>query len=374
MLIVDERNIIQTELVGKGFDLFDYFENTKVSDLKSFCLLPLKRRSDLLLVDAETVRTQPELLEKFKSVMNTFSGIIFFYDQENKKSQDWLTLEASLLQKIIGDYSFPMSQLRWTILSNQLQFFWNNCEEQRYLQKHIAKFSQELDQLLQTTESEVNKAKKIHEILIPKRNEELKGIHFISKYAVGEGGGSEFFDLHSVGNKIFLIVMSCQSYLVSSALLSILGTQKQTGFEPNKFLKDAQDEIENIGHTRRRKSDTDLLVLEIDSTSLQMSAWGDSKVELYSQKTGKVFKMTDSETYRLSRGEKIIVFSSGFLFNWSQRASKQEMTSFLKQNEHLRLSELLTEMFFQLKKENTALAKDSTVLMMEIKRHGIHQI
>ena len=36
MIILDERNFLSKELSSKGFEVFDFFENHVVMDLKSF--------------------------------------------------------------------------------------------------------------------------------------------------------------------------------------------------------------------------------------------------------------------------------------------------------------------------------------------------
>src|SRR5690606_11849978 len=115
----------------------------------------------------------------------------FIHDHSNEKAQAWVTNEGAFLPKIIGEYSLPMSQLHWTILSNQLQFIWTLLEDQKKLQKHMVQFSLELDQVLQNAEVEMNKAKKINEVLVPRRKEEIKGITFSNKYLAGDGGGGE---------------------------------------------------------------------------------------------------------------------------------------------------------------------------------------
>lgn len=375
MIILDERNYLKPELESKGFGVFDFFDNHQVLDVKSFTKLELKRRSEFLLVDTQTLLNHPEAQETFKSILNTFIGAVFFHDHANEKAQAWVQNEGAFLSKIIGEYSLPMAQLNWTMLSNQLQFFWSLIEDQRMLQKHMAQFSLELDQVLQNAEVEMVKAKRIHETLVPRRNDEIKGITFSNKYAAGEGGGGEFYDLHQTPAKIYQILVSSQSYLISSAILGILGQQREKTFNPEQFLKEARAEIETINGAKKKKSEVDLLVLELDLTTLTLTPYSESKAELYSRSRGKI-DLEQGHAIPLSKGEKLIVFSPGFLFNWKEGLPDKKIPEFLKANADLASADMLSEFFFQLKegKETEFLKKDATVVMMEVNRHGIHKV
>lgn len=376
MIILDERNYLKPELESKGFSIFDFFENHQVMDLKTFNTLELKRRGEFLLVDTQTLLNQsPAVQENFKSVMNTFLGSVFFHEQSNTKAQEWVQNEAAFLTKIIGEYALPMPQLNWTMLSNQLQFFWNLLEDQKMLQKHMVQFSQELDQVLQNAEVEMVKAKKIHEMFVPRRMDEIKGITFSNKYAAGEGGGGEFYDLIQTPTKVFQIMVASQSYLISSAILGILGQHREKDFNPAIFLKEAAVEIETINGAKKKKSDVEITMMELDLGTLELKLHSSNKPDLYSQTHGRV-ELTMERNYKLSKGEKLIVFSPGFIFNWKEGHPDKDIHGFLKNHEKFGPGELMSELFFQLKegKESQFLTKDATVVMMEVNRHGIHKV
>lgn len=371
MIIVDERNFIQKEMEEKGFGLFDFFQNPQVMTLADFTKLPLNRRADVLLVDTETLLKRPELQESFRAVINTFLGVVFFHEHSNPKAQQFVEGEAAFLTKIVGEYSLPMPQLQWTMLSNQLQFFWTLLEEQKNLQKHMMAFSRELDQVMRSAEVEMARAKKIHEVLIPRRQDEIKGVYFSNKYAAGDGGGGEFYDLFQGAGKVHQIFVSSQSYLISSSLLGLLTKHKQKDFQPYEFLKDAEAEIAVINGAKKKKSEAEVMVLELDLSKLTLRQYGAGKAEFYSQKKGT---LDLKDPYQLEKGENVIVFSPGFLFNWKE-THKMDISSFVK-SQSLKPEELLSELFFQLKMDQEArfLKRDATVAMMEVKRHGIHQV
>ena len=383
MVLLDERNFLAKQLEDQGFSIFDFYDDHQTLDLKSFAELPLSRRAEFLLVDTQTILNHPELQEKFKVVMNTYIGVIFIHEQKNEVALKWVQDQAAFLSKIIGEYAVPMPQLHWTMLSNKLQFLWNMLDEQKKLQAHIMKFSKDLDLALQSAESEMLNAKKIHEVLIPRRSDEIKGVTFLNKYAAGNGGGGEFYDLHHTGNKIYQILISSQSYLVSSALIGLLNLHKQKEFQAATFLQDAKQEIQSINGAKKKKTDAELVVLEIDTANLSLKVHGWGGTEFYSQLHGKIdpgisatHESKEPTTYQLAKGEKMIVFSPGFIFNWREGRIKQELYSFLKNHHQLTQTDLMMEIFLQLSlvKDTDFLSKDATVVMMEVNRHGIHQI
>jgi hypothetical protein len=375
MVILDERKFLSKELENQGFSIFDFYDGHQILDLKTFCQLPVSRKAEVLLVDTQTILEHPEKQQEFFSMMNTYLGVIFFHEHQNQKAQSWVQDQAAFLKKIIGEYALPMPQLQWTMLSNQLQFLWTILEEQKALQLHLVKFSQELDQALQSAESEMLKAKKVHEVLIPKRSDEIKGVSFLNKYAAGEGGGGEFYDLIQSGSKVYQVLISSQSYLISSSLIGILNQHKQKDFSPASFLKDAQSEVDTINGSKKKKAEVDLSVLELDTSHLTLKLHGQGKAEYYSQHKGKV-DLEAQEQIPLAKGEKIIVFSPGFVFNWREGRIKQDLYSFVKDHHQLSQTELVMELFLQLKtaQETNFLSKDATVVMMEVNRHGIHKI
>jgi hypothetical protein len=377
MVIVDEREFLSKELENQGFNIFDFYEDHQVMDLSNFCQLPLTRRAEVILVDTQTILDHPDLINSFQSVMNTFLGVIFFHSHQNEAARQWVNDQAAFLKKIIGEYALPMPQLQWTMLSNQLQFLWTVIQEQKALQRHLVKFSHELDQALQTAETEMLKAKKVHEILIPKRSDEIKGVSFLNKYAAGDGGGGEFYDLIQTSSKVFQILISSQSYLISSSLIGLLNHHKQKDFSPAAFFEDAKVEVDNINNSKKKKADVQVYLLELDLSQLTLTASGFGAIqtlECLSLKNGKV--RLDSRPYQMAKGEKIIVFSPGFVFNWNEGRIKKDLHIFVNEHQHLSQTELMMELFLQLKlvQESDFLTKDATVVMMEVNRHGIHQI
>lgn len=373
MLIIDERDFIAKAMEQEGLALNDYFEGHQVLSVNDLIEIPLKRRSDVIILDIESLLKHPGHVEQVKALLNTFTGVVLVHKEADVAAREWANREVAFLNKVIGVHSYPLTKLQGEVFSNQLNFFWHLMKEQTLLQKQLADFSQELETVLETAEWEMARAKRIHENLVPKRTEEIKGIQFINKYATGDGGAAEFYDLFQSSQKVFQIFVTSESYLISSALLGILNTHKQKEFDPKIFIRDARADIEAINGSKKKKAQVDLLVVEIDLGQLSMKVHGQSKAEFYGQ-TGSRVTVPD-EGITLKRGEKLIVFSPGFLFNWSE-SNKQDISSFLKNHLSLNMHDLVSELFFQIRQESSGkfLKKDATIAMMEVNRHGMHQV
>jgi hypothetical protein len=375
MIIVDERNHLKNQFVSQEFDNFDFFQNVKVMNLKSFISLDLINRSEIALIDVEALLKHPDLNEGFNVVINIFFGIILFYDEKNPNEINWIKKVVGTSSKILGVFSNNLDKLSSSILVNQLQFVWKLMEDQKTLQKQLARFSIELEQVLQTAQDEMMKTKKIYETLIPRRSQEIKGIAFSNKYLAGDGGGAEFFDLVQGTTKIYQVLVTSQSYLITSSVMGILSRLKEEGFRPEVFMNEVSEDIRTINKSKNKNSEYDLFILEIDPITLKMVLHTDSKVECYSQNKGRIHLHQD-RPYQMEKGEKIIVFSSGFIFNWMSKSVKEDLEDLLRAEKFNSLNDLMSELFFQLKESLNAdfATKDSTVLMMEVKRHGIHKI
>jgi hypothetical protein len=116
----------------------------------------------------------------------------------------------------------------------------------------------------------------------------------------------------------------------------------------------------------------------LDTAHLTLKKFGHGKAEVFSMINGKIeFELTRSNgMYQLVKGEKLLVLSPGFIFNWKEGRIKQELYSFINNHHQLSQTDLVMELFLQLSlvKETDFLSRDATVVMMEVNRHGMHKI
>jgi hypothetical protein len=195
----------------------------------------------------------------------------------------------------------------------------------------------------------------------------------MNKYAAGDGGSTEFYDLITTGSKIYQVLIASQSYLISSALIGLLNIHKQKDFSPGSFLNEANVEIETINSSKKKKSQAEVGIIEIDSAQLSIKCYNPGSMELWSRQNGKIDL---TQLYQLTKDEKIFLLSSGFITNWNEQKPVSDINSFIKNHHQSTQRELLLELFLKLSqnKNSDFLSKDATVVMMEVNRHGIHQV
>ncbi|MBY0515664.1 MAG: hypothetical protein K2P81_02065 [Bacteriovoracaceae bacterium] len=389
MQIIDIHNRLLPAMQEHHLDLEDFYPHIEVLGPEKFLKLALESRSDVLLIDVPSLEGTP-IDDHFLSLMNTYPAVILFMPHPVQKSwKEWMDKLMLLSDKVISIQSLPMDASQWGLVKNQLLFFWRQKQERARYREQMVKFSQEMDELIRGAQNEMLKAKKIHEGVVPKRTEDLKGVNLTSKYAVGDGSGSEYFDVIRGQNQVYMIFLHTSSYLASSCLLGILNKYKggDQGLDPQLFIQEASLEMKAINEHKKKPVDVQILLLKLDQITLQCEGFCFGGFELFSQEKGsralpqlKAFsetKMNEAKfSFGLSRGEKIIVFSPGFIFNWNEACTGVDREQFVKTNGSMPGSELLIELFFQLKKHSSGdfLSKDATAVMMEVNRHGIQKV
>lgn len=389
MRIIDLHNRLLPAMQQHQLDLEEFFPHLEVITPDAFMKSPLEGRSDALLIDVPSM-SQVAVNDDFLSLLNTHSAVIMFMPALVQKDwEEWLQKVLALSDKVISVQTLSMGPSQWGLLRNQLLYFWRQRQERISFKEQMVRFSQEMDDLIRGAQSEMMKAKKIHEGVIPKRIEDLKAMQLLSKYAVGEGSGSEYFDVIRGQTQAHLIFVHTSSYLASSCLMGLLNKYKggPAGFDAQLFIQEAALEISAINANKKKQVDVQIMLLKIEQHTLQCEGFAFGTFELFSQENGlyalprlngfDINRLEESRfSFRLNRGEKVVVFSPGFIFNWNEAHTAVERGAFIESQKSLPGSELLMELFFQLKKESSGdfLAKDATAVMMEVHRHAIQQV
>lgn len=389
MRIIDTQNRIIPAMQEHHLDVEDFFPHMKVSSPQEFLKSPLEGRSEVLLIDVPSM-VGHQVNDQLLAMINTHPAAVLFVPSPAKKEwEDWLTQLLALTDKVVSVHRLPMGATEWSLLRNQLLYFWRQGLDRQRFREQMVRFSQEMDELVRGAQLEMLKAKKIHEGVVPRRTEDLKAVQLTSKYAVGEGAGSEYFDVIRGQNFVHLVFLHTTSYLASSCLMGLLNKYKggPMGLDPQLFLQEAAFEIRGINANKKKPVDVQLMLLRLDQVSLKCEGHAFGAFELFSQEHGfralpqlsgfDSQKMDEARfSFSLRRGEKVVVFSPGFIFNWNETRPAAERGPFIQANQNLSGSELLMELFFQLKKQSSGdfLAKDATAVMMEVNRHGIQQV
>jgi hypothetical protein len=389
MRIIDSHGRIQAALSEHHFDVEDFYSSLSVWGPQEFLTAPLEARSNALLIDVGSLASQ-QINDALLAMINTYPAVLLFLSEKASVEQEtWAQKLLAVSDKVTAIFHLPLKGSEVDLVRNQLLYFWRQSLERQRFREQMVRFSQEMDELVRGAHLEMLKAKKIHEGVVPRRSEDLKAVQLTSKYAVGEGAGSEYFDVIRGQGQVHLVFLHTTSYLASSCLMGLLNKYKggPLGLEPQLFLQEAAFEIRGINANKKKQVEVQMLLMRIDQATLKCEGYAFGSFELFSQEKGSVLlpqlagfdaqKIEESRfNITLERGEKVVVFSPGFIFNWNEAREPRERMSFLKDNQALAGPELLMEMFFQLKKKSSGdfLAKDATAVMMEVNRHAIQQV
>jgi len=374
MIIIDNSNQLKKSLEAYGLDLHEPFQNAQIYTIEDFTKLEIKKRNDFILVDTVSVMSHRDQ-DEFFIKLNTFHGAFFFHEHKNQNAQTWLESQSGFLKKILGEWCLPMTNHQAQILSNQLQFFWQLIDEQKNLQLKLFDFSKEIEKIFESAETEIERAKKLHETLVPKREQEIKGIHFSHKSSSGQGLSAEFYDLIQQNQKAFHVLLSTSSYLVSSTVIGLLSQYREKHFTPEQFLIEANQDIKKIAESKKKPIEVELVIIEVDFSAMTMSTHGTDKVEIFSSVNKRVVLNTEKK-YELTKGDKIIILSPGFSYNWRSHLPHIGIYDFLKNIWQKSSDEIMNDLYMELKGQEISYSqeKDSSIIMMEVNRHGIYKV
>jgi hypothetical protein len=375
MYIVDDQNLISSNFEQIEFNIEIFSHESHRLSMKDFLNLSLVKRNEIVLINFEDYLLIKKEKENLKALMNTFLGVYFFYDIKKNNLEELIRLEIDVLSKVLGVHALPLAPLANGILLNQIKFFENLISDQAILQNHMVRFSQELDEMLTQVSADYSSAKKLHQAFRPQRVQEFKGAKLTSHFSSGDGVGIEFFDVISDEKKFFVVLIHTESYLISSSVMGILGAQKQISFNPLSFLQEAKHDVELINQTKKKKAKCEIFILEIDTKNFEVKRYGESSVNIL--RGVEVFqKMENHSNLILSKGEKMLILSSGYMNNFENIFPKIDIVSVINENNKSIDMDLMSFLFYKLKfsQKEDILKKDSTVLLLEVNRHGIHQI
>lgn len=274
------------------------------------------------------------------------------------------------------------------LLENQIRYLEKQIQVKAILKSQMINLNGELNELIGSVGIQLKRVKKLYEKKAPKRLENFKGLSVISKYAAGENGGGEFFDLYSTDSKLLLMMSSCSSFLASSSLLQYFSELKATEKVNDKillgFIKKISNELEVINKSRKKKATIDLFLGIIDFADLKMDGYKFGEFQILSNSLENEITVQNRDftkpekskfTLQLERSQRILLNSSGFMKNWSL-TNVDFLIEELFLNNKNRALDILDELYFNLKKKsmNGFLAHDASSVMLEVDENVMVQI
>ncbi|MBP9674378.1 MAG: hypothetical protein KBD63_04720, partial [Bacteriovoracaceae bacterium] len=247
--------------------------------------------------------------------------------------------------------------------------------------------------LLQDISREVERAKRIHEQVVPIRYSAIKGMDVYSKYAVGESVGGEFLDVFPLENKILITLSSSSTYSGTSLLLSYLPQFKEKkDLTPQKitdFVSALTLEYKKIAPALLEEKKTNsfqLFLAVLDAKDLSLEGFKFGGQHLISEKKlllgeNELFFMQENiqrSHFRLllNPSEKLALVSSGLRANTKDIMGEKDLISFIKDHLAQESSDFINEVFFRLKKgrESDFLTFDASLIKIEVGSNVLFQV
>jgi hypothetical protein len=251
-------------------------------------------------------------------------------------------------------------------------------------------FSKDVENLLTQSLSDLQRLKKIHEKIVPIRQETIKGLTLTSKFGAGESAGGEFLDIVKGEKECLILLSSSSSYVVSSIVLThfdYFRDKKHFSMsELEIFLKELSEDIRERNFVTDNKRVLDAFIARIDLNSLVIEGLYFGDFEVYRTKNDNLhgndlpldamFFNKGSFSSRLLRSEKIMILSPGLKKNLNESYPGITIKKMLSGFEDQKPRQIINELFFQLKKDVSRdfLAHDATAIHIEVDQNVIVQI
>lgn len=370
MIVLDENGAVADWIREQNLDVAGI---TRI-DLNTFELAKGLETELVIVEDIIYIQMSSVLKEK----LNHVSAVILF------------SISDIEITNYISSIIFELNpKTPRTLLINQIGFLENQIRKESIIKSQMITLNNELNQLMGGVESQLKKVKKTYQRTVPKRMDNFKGLTVVSKYATGESDGGEFFDLFEADNKIFLMMSACSSYLASSSIIQFFSEMKNKNIINESveliFFSQLFDEINRINSSRLNPVNVELMTVIFDTTTLVLSGYKfggfsivstDLGKELSSENTNLSMPELSRFSLQLSRGERLMLNSSGFQKNWNV-ARAPFMLEEVISNRKISALDILDEVYFNLKRKSTAsgfLNFDASSVIMEVKPNVILQV
>jgi len=323
-----------------------------------------------------------QVIEDFSGEVKEFI-VCFNWDSLDEGLQERINLFYTTHPKVTGliDMSKPI-EFHLPVLSASFKKIFEDKVD-------LGEVSQQMNKIVGRSLAELQRLKRLHEKIVPMRQEKFKGLNIVSKFGAGESSGGEFFDIVKGDKQFLVLVTSSSSYVVSSMVLThfeyFRDKDSFSNEEMEKFLTDLSLDIRDRGFDEQDDRVVEIFLMRIDLNSLQIEGHQFGEFELKSLKgvhtksnelpLDDMFFEKSHFVSRLDRGEKLLILSPGVLRNFQSR--KEELsTSFYTDLFEQAPNQMINEIFFQMKKEvkGDFLNHDATVIYLEVNPNVIVQV
>lgn len=357
--------------------LIDYNRVNTISDLINNEIYIAPHR--LLFLDLTSV--DESKIAELKKQLIAFPQVVLFYNQTVNPGNFSKLIDSNILGLI--NIGLPKE-----MVAAQLKLLTAHLQEDREIigPEDLKEMAGDINLILQKVEKEMERIKKLHTDLMPKRYQDIKGLHLLSKFASGESLGGEFFDLAEINHKIFFFLSSSNSYLTSSLILNTFNELKSHDDinlnDLKKVISDIHNELNVLGQTKKKKKiNLELMIGIINLKNLKLEGFNFGQNTFVSSlKNDKQmvsvndypvdlnFENQAAFEIKLERGAIGYFISSGIKKNCQAHLRGQDYLQFILKNTSLYKEDMLQEVFFELRKEreNEFLENDATMIYLQI--------
>lgn len=346
----------------------------------------------ILFIDLDSVK-ENQIIELKKQLTN-FPQVVLFYGQKTNISAFTKLIDVNILDVI--NLSLPKE-----MIGAQIKLFSNFLKTEREVigPEDLRELAGDINLILQKVEREMERVKKLHTDLMPKRYQDFKGLHLLSKFASGESLGGEFFDLAEINHKMLFFLSSSNSYLTSTLILNSfndLKTKDDINLEDLKsVIGGISNELNVLGQTKKKKKiNLEMMIGFINLKNLKLEGYNFGQNTFIStnqndvQKNAKhvigandypVDPQFEKQAYfdvKLERGAMGYFVSSGVKKNCQDYLRGQDYLQFIAKHTNLYKEDMLQEVFFELRKEreNEFLERDATMIFMQVDPNMIVEV
>lgn len=291
------------------------------------------------------------------------SCVVAFSDKSNFKLMTFL---KSKLDSIFGFIDLSLDyEYNVPLVKNYLNTQYSTK------QLGLEKLSNDLEKIIEFTQTELGRVKKLHDRMVKIRTENLKRSKMLIKFMAGEKSGGEFFDFIDHDQEMIVIEIGSDSYLTSSMVISEVEALKLKS-NPKDELSQFIKKITEIA--TEFKSSINYMITIYNTRSLEVEYFqrGNSKLFI----NGELRSISGNGSIKLNRNTKIFFLSEGAIKNWNIHHKESELNSFLTSHMNLENKDFINEFFFELyrHKQGMFLTFDALMCALEISNNVIHEV
>ncbi len=257
-------------------------------------------------------------------------------------------------------------------------------------EKNYSEMSEYLQGIIANSLERLEDVKRIHRKLVPIKVNKFKGVTFSSKFVSGISNGGEFFDVFEYGNKLLVHIVSSNSYVISSKMITRyeqLKTKTSLDFDSLETYLNESIQI-FLGDDDSHKVELEILTGILDLSTMEFNGLGKGRFAGFSDSgeclfsgeslnSIKDFQQSFSISFKMKRAKRFLILSPGIFKNSSGYIDQKNINTFVKNVVSKSASDIFDEVFFQLSRTDGPvyfLENDSYLLHIEVDKNAIIQV